>query len=97
MKGHALASAPTLRDYACDICSSEIDKWDLLEDEELFQFCDMQRQRQASIPASLFAEEETLSGYCYNPEGILQDDFARALSTFIFFYTPNTGLTLDGY
>ena len=92
-----MASAPTLRDYACDICSSEIDKWDLLEDEELFQFCDMQRQRQASIPASLFAEEETLSGYCYNPEGILQDDFARTLSTFIFFYTPNTGLTLDGY
>lgn len=77
MKNHPLAAAVAVRGYACDICSAEVEKWDLIADEELFEFCDLQHARKGQIPASLFAEEETLSGMVYNPDGLLQDDFAR--------------------
>ncbi|CAE7861835.1 unnamed protein product [Symbiodinium necroappetens] len=77
MKNHPLAAAVAMHGYACDICSAEVEKWDLIADEELFEFCDLQHARKGQIPASLFAEEETLSGMVYNPDGLLQDDFAR--------------------
>ncbi|CAE7337269.1 unnamed protein product [Symbiodinium sp. CCMP2592] len=77
MKGHPLLQAAHVDGYVCDICSAEVEKWDPIGDDELFNWCDLQHARKGQISASLFAEEEMLSGIAYNPEGLLQDDFAR--------------------
>ena len=79
MKGHPLAAAPSMQGYVCDICSAEVEKWDIIDDDELFDFCDLQHARKGQVPASTFAEEETMSGIVYNLDGFLQDDFARSL------------------
>ena len=66
-------------DFMVDVLCSDASKFVLSSDQQVFDWCDLQRDRKRVLSSTQFKQQETLSGFAYQEQSLVQDQGLRGV------------------